>query len=268
MSQPGEVSLLPSRLAVRSQLCFSFLHRWNGWRMAGVTALPKKPREDQSQPSSVQGRVKRTGKGGLDRTSKVVSTAGAPALAGKMLPRGNSEGQEVSLPLSISSSQEKQRQEMLGATTLVQAFPKACFPLNAPLILTKRVRPCARGGEGNRRASPRWFLLPSRLGTSPQGLGFPQMPWDDKERLRPSTTPSLSSQSSSAFSYLHHLLRGAIKPEALVQSTAKPDALCECPQKIHLPAPGSFQQPRIHRSIQHRCQQGAFLFRAMNYRIC
>lgn len=231
MSQPGEASSLPSRLAVRSRLCFSLLH---GWRMAGVTALPKKPHEAQSQPSSVQGRVKQMGKGGLDRTSKVLSTAGAPALAGKILPRGNSEGQEVSLPLSISSSQEKQRQEMLGATKLVQAFPKACFPLNAPLILTKRVCPCARDGEGNRRASPRWFLLPSRLGTSPQGLGFPQMPWDDKGWLRPSTTPSLSSQSSSAFSYLHHLLRGAIKPEGLAQSTAKPDALgatLQVPQK-------------------------------------
>ena len=70
----------------------------------GSHGFPPPPRKEQSQPSSVQGRVMQMGKGGVDRSSKALSAAGAPALAETMLPRGDSEGQEVSLPLSVSSS--------------------------------------------------------------------------------------------------------------------------------------------------------------------
>lgn len=61
------------------------------------------------------------------------------------------------------------------------------------------------------------------------------MPWEDKGWLHPGATSSLSGQSSSAFSDLHHLLGEAIKPEGWGQGTAKPGALgaaLQVPQKF------------------------------------
>lgn len=64
------------------------------------------------------------GKGGLDGTGKALSAAGARALAEKMLPEGgNTEGQEVSSPLSTPSSREKRRQRDAGGQQAGASLP-------------------------------------------------------------------------------------------------------------------------------------------------
>lgn len=123
-----------------------------------VVALhPKIPGEEQAQPSWAQGRVMRAGKGGLEGTAARLSPRpGLKAGQGRCFPGAALQGRRFSY---LSPSPPARRSDDERCRRLVQTLPKAGSAPNTPLVLTKRVCPHARDGEGNHQAPPRWLLL-------------------------------------------------------------------------------------------------------------
>lgn len=208
--------------------------------MVGVTALPPKPHEEQPQPRSAQGRQSRRGRAARTGPARrSLQPVGEPRQ--RRCFQRETEGQEVSLPLFISW--EKQTWERLGGHEPVQALPKPHFALNAPLIFPKRVRPRARDGEGNHQASP--MLSP----VVEAGYFSPGMPREDEGWLHPSATSPAKAALLSPTPTI--CWGGAIKPEGLGQSPAKPDApgaTLQAPKKFTSLPQGPSSSPESTRA--------------------